>query len=283
MRRVSLLCVLGVFLTAACAWGAQLPMLKTSSSSSAAPSSSAVSASQRRPDAPHIRRTHRTPRVRTISRATGGGDLPLFGDQNVGKVLQRDRAGVARAFPFTSRVAGTASSVSVYIAAQNRATALIAGIYSDRAGHPGAKLASGSLASPKAGAWNTVTIRPVRVSASTTYWLAILGRGGTLYIDAAPSRACNSQMSRPQSLRALPVTWVGGTRRASCPVSAYISGRALVHATNAPAGGAGKTTTAPNSTATAPRPRRPATRRFCPRRLTAASPRSAVRPGSDSP
>jgi hypothetical protein len=206
-------------------------------------------ASHRQSRTPHIQRTHRTPGARTITR----GDLALFGDQKFKTLVDRDRAGVAQAFPFTSRVAGTALSVRVRIAAANHATTLIAGLYSDRAGYPGTELTSGFLASPTAGAWDVVPIPSVQVTVGTRYWLAVLGRGGTLYLGAASSRICMSQISRRGSLRALPVKWVGGgPRPASCPVSAYIAGETIVHATNAPAGGAGKSTATPNAPTATP-------------------------------
>ena len=56
----------------------------------------------------------------------------------------------------------------------------MAGLYADSGGHPGSLLAQGTLAAPAGGAWNTIAIPPVPLVAGTRYWIALLGRDGTL-------------------------------------------------------------------------------------------------------
>jgi hypothetical protein len=93
--------------------------------------------------------------------------------------FSRDRVapGLAVAFPFTDRTAGSTTAINVYVDSHNRARDLIAGLYSDLNGQPGARLTSGSISTPKAGAWNTVPVRSAALKAGSTYWLAVLGTG----------------------------------------------------------------------------------------------------------
>ncbi len=124
------------------------------------------------------------------------------------------------------------SSISVYLDSGNQATTLIAGVYSDSNGQPGALLASGSLSSPSAGGWNTVPVTPVTVTPGSFYWLAVLGQGGTLYVRDRQGGPCASQSSG-QGLASLPVSWTAGAASNSCPTSAYVNGT-LVLATASP-------------------------------------------------
>ena len=52
-------------------------------------------------------------------------------------------------------------------------TNLIAGLYADSSGRPGAQLAAGTLSSPWAGSWNMVCLPATAVTAGTKYWIAI--------------------------------------------------------------------------------------------------------------
>ena len=105
----------------------------------------------------------------------------------------------------------------------------------DNGGHPGTLLASGSLVSPTAGAWNDVSITPsTAIAAGQSYWIALLGTGGVLNLQ---DECCGAQGSQPSetssstSLSSLPATWSTGTVFPhDGPVSAY----ALLH--DSPAG-----------------------------------------------
>lgn len=148
----------------------------------------------------------------------------LFGDQRVERALDKRHAGVAQAFSFNARVAGVARSVKVYIASRDRATAFTVGLYSSKGSHPGSRIASGALRHPKAGAWNTVTVRATVIHPGGTYWLAVLGRGGTLYVRERAHGSCASELSFRRHLITLPRSWRTAPNRHNCPISAYVTG-----------------------------------------------------------
>jgi hypothetical protein len=147
----------------------------------------------------------------------------LIGDHTIESTLDSNSAGSAEAFPFSNSTAGTASSISVYIDSQNTARTLTAGLYSDSSGHPGALLASGSLA-PKAGTWNTVSIASTAISAGGTYWVAVLGNSGTVYFRDRSGGPCNSESSYQTNLTSLASSWTSSVQWNTCPISAYVNG-----------------------------------------------------------
>src|SRR5450755_1168142 len=155
----------------------------------------------------------------------------LIGDQTIESTLDSNSAGSAEAFPFSNSTAGTASSISVYIDSHNTARTLTAGLYSDSSGHPGALLASGSLA-PRAGTWNTVSIASTAVSAGGTYWVALLGNSGTVYFRDRNGGPCNSVSSYQTNLTSLASSWTSSVQWNTCPISAYVNGTGT--ATQAP-------------------------------------------------
>ncbi len=147
----------------------------------------------------------------------------LVGDQTVQSAPGTASSGSADAFAFSAGASGTASSISVYLDGQNRATTLRVGLYADSGGHPGTLLAAGSTSSPDAGAWNTLSIAQTTVNAQSTYWIAVLGTGGTLYFREGSGGSCRSESSASGRLRSLPSSWRQGTAGTACPISAYAS------------------------------------------------------------
>ena len=131
----------------------------------------------------------------------------LVGDQTVQSAPGTASSGSADAFAFTAGASGTASSISVYLDGQNRATTLRVGLYADSGGHPGTLLAAGSTSSPEREAWNTLSIAQTSVSAQSTYWIAVLGTGGTLYFREGSGGSCLSESSgsRPPAVAAVVV------------------------------------------------------------------------------
>jgi len=188
MRRVWILCAAVCLLTsAAIAWG-----------STQSPHRHRGAPTKRHPGANHF----------------------LFGDRKVEAEVGFRKPGAIAAFTARSGVNGTATSISVYVSAHNRAATLIAALYSDKHGHLGRRLTSGHVA-PRAGAWSKVLVRHVAVKAGTTYWIVILGHRGTLYFRKRTGRACKRQ------------------HLSSCPISAYVTGRsnaANTYGTIAPVG-----------------------------------------------
>ena len=156
--------------------------------------------------------------------ALPAGDPVLFGDQSVESALDSNKAGWPEAFPFANASTGTVSSIFVYVDSRNSATKLIAGLYSNGGGNPGTLLATGYLASPQRGAWNQVPVTAAPVQSGTTYWIALLGRGGTLYFRDRDTGPCSSQSASQTSLSALTSTWSPGQSWPTCSVSAFAAG-----------------------------------------------------------
>ena len=75
------------------------------------------------------------------TRLVGVDDLARSG-------VDTDAAGLAESFLATANASGTASVICVYVDTTNTATQLIAGIYADKGGHPGALLRQGALVGP---------------------------------------------------------------------------------------------------------------------------------------
>jgi hypothetical protein len=173
----------------------------------------------------HVRR-HGHP-GRSAALTASGGDPVLFGDPTIESGTRGATAGLADAFPFSNQTNGATASIAVYLDSSNQASKLIAGLYTNNNGEPGSLIASGSLSSPTADAWNTLTTNAVVVSAGRTYWIAVLGEGGKLFFRDRMSGPCNSMESRKSNLRYLPFWWGNGTQSAGCPISAYVNGYLL--------------------------------------------------------
>src|ERR1700733_12758507 len=215
MRRLVLLCLIGLSMTAAVAGAA--PLIGRPAAFSWFSTSHAVGAPARALVAHKrdsgVTRTHR----RTV--ASAASDPILFGDRSVEAEPVRDVAGLPEAFALTNSSAGSASAIAVYVGSQNQAKSLLTGLYADRNGRPGGLLASGSLTSPKAGAWNRVKIPSTTVKPGT-YWLAVLGEGGTLHFRVRSDGSCQSLRSGQGNLVAVPSSWRPGATENACPPSA---------------------------------------------------------------
>lgn len=152
----------------------------------------------------------------------------LLGDQTVESSIDLNGPGMAEAFPFTAGASGSTASLSVYVDSHNSATKLIAGVYGNSGAAPSSLIATGTLASPKAGAWNVVTLGSVALTAGHQYWVAILGTGGMLYFRDRDGGPCNSVSSASSSLQTLAASWTTGASWNTCPVSAYVSASSTV-------------------------------------------------------
>jgi outer membrane protein assembly factor BamB len=144
----------------------------------------------------------------------------LLGSQVVQPTLDDNVLGAAEAFQVTAAACGTISVLSVYLDPSSTATALVAGLYSDSAGHPGALISQATSSQLTAGAWNDIPISGAIVTSGATYWLAILStQSGTLRFR--DGNGCTSEMSQQTNLTSLPATWVSGAMWPFCPISAY--------------------------------------------------------------
>jgi hypothetical protein len=148
----------------------------------------------------------------------------LFGNQVVEPALDANPPGSAEAFPFSATTSGSTSSISVYVDSRSHASSLIAGLYSDRNGHPGSLLTAGSLSRPARGAWNQVSVNSALVQSGQTYWVALLGASGQLYFRDLSNGACSSENSSQTNLSSLPASWTSGRSYPTCSLSAYVSG-----------------------------------------------------------
>ena len=137
---------------------------------------------------------------------------------------QRDSlpAGEGEAFRLSASLTGLADVAHLYISANSTAKTVVMGIYSNSGGRPAAPSA-GSAPSSSPGAWASVAITPIQLVAGRTYWLAILGEGGTLRYRDRQGGPCPSETSGQTSLGALPAFWRTGTFYSDCPASAYVA------------------------------------------------------------
>jgi hypothetical protein len=137
-------------------------------------------------------------------------------------------AGQAEAFSLQATASGFAGAIHLYIDSRNRAGTVVVGLYSNAGNRPGSLLSAGSGAASTAGTWTTVSIAPSQLTSGTTYWLAILGEGGTLRYRDRSRGPCPSQTSAQTSLGGLPASWSTGRAYADCPASAYVTPAATV-------------------------------------------------------
>jgi outer membrane protein assembly factor BamB len=144
----------------------------------------------------------------------------LVGTQTVQSTLDDNALGVAEAFQATASGSGTVATLSVYVDSSSTATTLVAGLYTDSAGHPGSLISQGNISQIAVGAWNDIPISGAIITAGTPYWLAILStQSGTLrFRDGG---GCKSETSQQTNLVNLPSTWISGSIWPSCPLSAY--------------------------------------------------------------
>jgi Domain of unknown function (DUF4082)/Bacterial Ig-like domain/Bacterial Ig domain len=153
----------------------------------------------------------------------GGGTGAVLGENIVETQLDSAALGESEAFPVTANTTTTVSSLTIYLDASATVGKLAVGLYTDSPGHPKTLLAQGSSATLTRGAWNTISIPAVSVTAGTRYWIALLGTtSGNLVFRDNPAGTCISETSSQKTLTALPATWTTGqTWGGSCPLSAY--------------------------------------------------------------
>ena len=91
--------------------------------------------------------------------------------------------------------------------------------------HPDSLLAQGTLSSPKAGAWNSVSLPATSVNAGDIYWIAILSPGGILQVsDRVGGGTQPSETSPATKSTTLPQTWTTGTLFYEGPLAGYGTG-----------------------------------------------------------
>ena len=143
----------------------------------------------------------------TVDTVPSGGEL-LLGSSTVQPMADSIGAGTAEAFEATASGSGRAIRLSIYVDAGTTATAMVAGIYSDADGHPGALLTKGTLSALTALAWNDITVPSASLVSGQKYWMAMLSiGGGTLRFRDSLDSSCHSESSSSSTLTTLPATW----------------------------------------------------------------------------
>jgi chitodextrinase len=154
---------------------------------------------------------------------SAGAATQLLGSSVLQASSDSDLAGQAEAFQTTAAASGTVASLSVYLDAGSTATKLVAGVYTDSSGRPGTLLGQASRSTPAAGAWNTLAFAsPFAVTSGQTYWIALLGAGGTLAFRDCQGCVSGGAVSSSQTgLTALPASWSSGSVWNDGILSAY--------------------------------------------------------------
>ncbi|MEA2136290.1 MAG: hypothetical protein QOC68_4199 [Solirubrobacteraceae bacterium] len=158
----------------------------------------------------------------TYNAATVGATL--VGTETVGADVDNTPAGMAEAFRTTASTTGPVSWLHVYLDSSATATELVAGMYADAAGKPGALLTTGRLTSPTPGAWNRMLVPSANVTAGATYWIAVLGpagKAGNMRFRDTLFGTARAESSSSSTLTDLPTTWSTGTVYNDGPLSAY--------------------------------------------------------------
>ncbi len=158
-----------------------------------------------------------------VSATTATSGSVVIGDQNLEPTSDNNAVGEAQAWAYDASVTGTVSDAEIYIDAGNSATTISVGLYSDAGGEPGKLLASGTLAAPQHGAWNDVALPSANLTSGTTYWLALLGTGGTFNFRDNHAGSCSTVGSQ-FGLSSIPSSWhKKWTASGYCPASFYLS------------------------------------------------------------
>ncbi len=147
----------------------------------------------------------------------------LLGDSSVEGQYDALIPGQAEAFRLQAPTTGVAALAHIYISAKNAANTVIVGLYSDAHGRPGSLLSTGSAPASKANTWTAVSVAPFDLTAGQTYWLAILGTGGTLRYRDRWQGTCPSDMSAQVGLATLPAYFRVGRSYTDCPPSVYLT------------------------------------------------------------
>ncbi len=137
------------------------------------------------------------------------------------------RQGWRRRFRIRRGASGTTTDIELYVNTGTTATKVVLGVYSNSGGKPGSLLASGSITSPQAGAWNDVSLSRTTITQGTTYWIALLPTGGQLnyYDSASQSTAAASYVDSNRGMSSLPSSYASGNEWNASPASVYVNGQ----------------------------------------------------------
>jgi hypothetical protein len=184
----------------------------------------------------------------------------LAGERAIQAHVDAEGGGRARAFPIVVRSSGRLRFVDVYVDSFTTAKTLHVALYRNRRGHPGSRFTTALRRHLVRAGWNRVPLHAIKVTAGHKYWLAILGTGGRLGFRDREPGTCHSQDSTQRHLRGLPSRWRSASRRAECPLSAYVALSVVSHAgTGGKGGGSTSKPTTPTSPTNPTKPPTPPT------------------------
>ena len=174
--------------------------------------------------------------VSTASAAPLVADPPALGSTDVQPTGDINQPGMAEAFSFKAKADGPVDIVNVYLDRHwdqrkvgRPGARLIAGIYADANGRPGALLGQGSITAPfRYRNWNTVPIAATELEKGKPYWIAVLGLADEFVYRTSTSPATGNAASvtSPTGLSALPNPYrVNRIFPNDSPISAYAAER----------------------------------------------------------
>jgi hypothetical protein len=246
MRRALAWCALLPLVTAAAAWAAPIGTSALSAGSAARnpkpATANAATATAKAADANAAKANAAKAKPAKPSGATQRA-VVLLGNMSVGPTTVRLASGQALILSEPDRRPGTAHSISVYVMQSTAAKTLIVRLYADKKGSPGKSLAAASLARPRPGMWNVVSIKSAAVRAGQRYWVSVQAKAGMLVLRTRATGSCMSEVSPDGRFRALPASGATAQRTRRC-LSAYVTGTARAGLTHAPLASATQTTPA---------------------------------------
>ena len=142
--------------------------------------------------------------------STAAGGSGFVGNSAVESAQDPSTVGQAEATQYTATTSGAVSTISIFLDSSNAATNIALGIYSDAAGVPGTLLAQGSRTGVTSGAWNSVAIPTLSITAGTPYWIARLAVSGGTVVTRGNNAAGNADRVDTRFLSALPTTFSPG-------------------------------------------------------------------------
>ena len=182
---------------------------------------------------PHVETTHARIKVEAVGNVffdISDADVtiqePILGFAGLAPATDTLDGTLPEAFRNIARGSGSVDELTVYVENGTTAPWLVAGIYSDANGHPGTLLGQNDGTLLTKGAWNTVSLPAVQLTAGRPYWIAVQGDGGVLKIRtfSGGKGTQNSETGRRGRID-LPPTWRTGTvYKNDGPASAYASG-----------------------------------------------------------
>jgi Trehalose utilisation len=164
-----------------------------------------------------------------------GDDPPALGSRDFQPTWDDNVAGMAEAFSFKATADGPVDIVNVYLERHwdrrkvgNPGARLIAGIYADANGQPGALLGQGSLTTFRYAGWNTVPIAATELEKGKTYYIAMLGlRDDFVYRTNGTGTGTSPSFTSPKGQSGLQSPFKSDDRRfpKDSPISAYAAER----------------------------------------------------------